>query len=139
MATKKTQAAPRGGKAKPKTNASTGAPPGSGRASQVIGVLLMALGVFSGYLMWSDARELSEMLARLRDVLRGVRGSVIDTTVRNAQLKELYAAKALQSCDPASPLAGEILEQYRNPELPPFAGPISFSFRLSRPRQANKA
>lgn len=74
MATKKTQAAPRGGKAKPKTNASTGAPPGSGRASQVIGVLLMALGVFSGYLMWSDARELSEMLARLRDVLRGVAG-----------------------------------------------------------------
>jgi DNA segregation ATPase FtsK/SpoIIIE-like protein len=74
MATKKTQAAPRGGKAKPKTNASTGAPPGSGRASQVIGVLLMALGVFSGYLMWSEARELNELLARLRDVLRGVTG-----------------------------------------------------------------
>ena len=53
-------------------------------------------------------------IRNLRDVLRGVRGSVIDTTVRNAQLKELYAAKALQSCDPASPLAGEILEQYRN-------------------------
>ncbi len=50
----------------------------------------------------------------LRDVLNGVRGSSIDTTVRNAQLKELYVAKALSACDPDSALATEILGQYRN-------------------------
>ena len=47
------------------------------------------------------------------DVLDGVRGSVVDTTVRNAQLKELYTAKALKACDPGSRTAAETLRQYR--------------------------
>lgn len=49
----------------------------------------------------------------LSDVLDGVRGSVVDTTVRNAQLKELYTAKALKACDPGSRTAAETLRQYR--------------------------
>ncbi len=53
-------------------------------------------------------------LQTLRDVLKGTRGSSTDTTVRNAQLKELYVAKALKACCPISSEATEILKQYRN-------------------------
>lgn len=70
------------------------------------------------------ANELERLLAsegfsghafgNLRDVLDGVRGSVIDTTVRNAQLKELYTAKALNACDPDSVRAKEVLRRYRD-------------------------
>ncbi len=62
----------------------------------------------------------------LNDVLQGVRGSIVDTSVRNAQLKEVYVAKALAACDPESPLANEILKRYRNSTqmyLALFAGP----------------
>ena len=47
-------------------------------------------------------------------VLDGVRGSTVDTSVRNAQLKELYTAKALANCDPASETAAAVLADYRN-------------------------
>lgn len=50
----------------------------------------------------------------LRDVLAGVRGSAIDTSVRNAQLKEIYTAKALSLCDPQSAAAATVLGRYRN-------------------------
>ena len=47
-------------------------------------------------------------------MLAGVRGSVIDTSVRNAQLKEIYTAKALSLCDPQSAAAATVLGRYRN-------------------------
>ncbi|MBS1372003.1 MAG: FAD-dependent oxidoreductase [Lentisphaeria bacterium] len=50
----------------------------------------------------------------MEDVQNGVRGSLVDTSVRNAQLKELYTARALEACDPDSTVAAEVLDSYRN-------------------------
>ncbi len=46
------------------------------------------------------------------DVIKSNRPAINDTTVRNAQLKELYLAKALSKCAPENPLASGILREY---------------------------
>lgn len=83
MAKKKTQAA-RGGRAQPKNSKSksskgrskAGTPPTAGRTSEVVGVVLMALGVFAGYLMWMQGGVSNQTLNILRDVLRGTAGMI---------------------------------------------------------------
>ena len=75
MATKKTQAA-RGGKAARKT-ASTS--PGEGRFCSVLGVILLAMGVFAGYLVWMDggaSGPANQTIALLREGLRGIAGMI---------------------------------------------------------------
>jgi len=46
------------------------------------------------------------------DALASNRAEINDTTIRNAQLRELYLAKALLACDPANPLAARIVADY---------------------------
>lgn len=48
----------------------------------------------------------------LQDALNSNREERNDTSVRNSQLKEIYLAKALKACDPASGKAAELLKNY---------------------------
>ena len=70
---KKTAQAARGGATKQKQK--TAAPPGSGRASEIIGIILIAMGVFSGYIIWNGS-ELGEALMLARQALRGAAGMI---------------------------------------------------------------
>ncbi len=51
-------------------------------------------------------------IVTMRDALASNRPEWNDTTVRNAQLRELYLAKALAACDPKSATARRILRAY---------------------------
>lgn len=51
-------------------------------------------------------------IATFQDALASNRPDRNDTTIRNAQLKELYLAKALAACDPQSGTAHSILRSY---------------------------
>ena len=51
-------------------------------------------------------------IVTFQDALASNRPDWNDTTVRNAQLKELYLAKALAACDPKSKTARGILRAY---------------------------
>lgn len=53
-------------------------------------------------------------VCRFRDVLNSNRPDRNDTTLRNAQLKELYLARALHSCDPENIQGRQILSEYAN-------------------------
>ncbi|MGI5870305.1 MAG: hypothetical protein ACOX9C_12805, partial [Kiritimatiellia bacterium] len=53
-------------------------------------------------------------ITTFREALASNRPNANDTTVRNAQLKEVYLAKALAACDPTCTIAHDVLDAYAN-------------------------
>lgn len=74
MATKKNGSG-RGGRTK-KQRSKAGSPPVQGSAAKVTGILLMAMGMLVGYIMWSGGNVSNKTLLVAEQVLKGVAGVI---------------------------------------------------------------